>query len=451
MPLLLPLLLAAQAAGGTPGAAGPLPTARHPANLLIVLADDLGVDQLASYGEGANTPVTPNIDTLAKGGVLFRNAYGYAFCSPTRAALLTGRHPFRTGMGTYMIPGAEEAYALQPEEITLPEMLAGADRPFRCAAFGKWHLGNATVGGPLAPNLQGFTHFEGTEGNIVMPYHYSFWPKIEDVVAHDHTIYATTDTVDGALDWIATAPEPWFAYVALHSNHNPLHVPPDGLYTSDVSTAHAHFNPRPYYVAMAEATDAEFGRLVVGLGPARLRTNIIFLTDNGSPKDMVVPPVAPYQHKGTFYEGGIGVALIASGPAVLAPGSEVESLVQVTDLFATVAELAGVDLAEVLPSEHALDSLSLAPFLRDPAAPPVRSTAYSELFSPNGFGDKDTWFKTLRGERYKLVIEGGSPDRLFDLMLDPYEAQDLLSGTPTTEELAEYDALKSALLALLQT
>jgi arylsulfatase A-like enzyme len=449
---LTPFLLALQAAGGAPGVAPSLPATRHPANLLIVVADDLGVDQLAAYGEGQSVPVTPTLDALAQGGVLFRNAYGYAYCSPTRAAIMTGRHPFRTGMGTYMQPGEESAFALQPEEVTLPEMLASAPHAhFRCAAFGKWHLGNATVGGSMAPNLAGFQHFEGIDGNIAAPYDYSFWPKTVDGVQQDQTVYATTDTVDSALAWIGTAPEPWFAYVAFNSNHTPLHIPPDGLYTSDVSTADPHFNPRPFFVAMAEAADAELGRLLDGLGPERQRTNVIFLGDNGSPEQMVVAPIPPYQCKGSFYEGGIGVPLIVSGPAVLAPGTEVGAMVQVTDLFATAAELAGVQLSKAVPADHPLDSLSLVPFLRDPAAPPLRSTVFSQLFSPNGFGEKDEWFETLRGERYKLVEQGGSPDRLFDLLLDPYETNDLLLGTPTTEELAEYDALKGALLSLLQS
>jgi len=228
-------------------------------------------------------------------------------------------------------------------------------------------------------------------------------------------------------------------------------VPPDGLFTSDISAADPHFNPRPLFVAMAEATDAALAKLLVGLGKARLRTNVIFLGDNGSPEPMVVPPIAPYQHKGTYYEGGIGIPLIISGPAVAAPGSEVAALVQATDLYATVAELAEVDLSQVLPAGHAQDGLSLVPFLRDPAAPALRATAFSELFSPNGFGPKDAWFETLRGERYKLVVEGGNPDRLFDLALDPQETTDLLLGSPTAEELAEYDALKNALLALLQS
>jgi len=447
----LPLLvLAAQAAAGS-FAAPSLPTARHPPNVLIVVADDLGVDQLAAYGEGASVPVTPTVDGLAQEGVLFRNAYGCCYCSPTRASLLTGRHPFRTGMGTFMGVGPSTAadHALQPGEVTLPEMLMlGTHGLYRSAAFGKWHLGNATVGGAAAPNLAGFEHFDGTEGNIFAPYTYTFWPKVVDGVTTEHTLYVTTDTADAALAWISTAHEPWFAYVAFHANHTPLNVPPEGLFTSDVSTAHPHFNPRPYYVAMAEAMDHELGRLLDGLGPERARTHVMFLGDNGSPKDMVISPVPSYQCKGSFYEGGIGVPLIVTGPEVAFPGCEVSALVQVTDLFATVAELAGVDLGATLPEGYALDSISLVPYLRDPAAPALRTSAYSEYFSPNGFEPPFEWFKTLRGERYKVVLAGDAPDRLFDLWLDPYEAADILAGAPTEEELAAYDGLKVALASL---
>lgn len=424
-------------------------TVAHPGNILLVVADDVGVDQLAAYGEGQDVPWTPTIDALASEGVLFRHAYATPYCSPTRASILTGRHPFRHGIGTYIVTNDASAFALSPQEVTLPELLLEAPIPFATAAIGKWHLGSDQVGGPVAPNLAGFPHFAGSLGNITAPETYYAWPKVVNGTEGTSTSYATTDAVDAALAWIGQAQEPWLCYVAFHAVHTPLHEPPPGTYVVDLSTAHPHLNPRPYYVAAAEAMDLELGRLLASLGPELDRTNVIFLGDNGSPADMVVAPIPKEQCKGTTTEGGIGVPLIVRGPAVAAPGAEVEALVQSTDLFATVAELAGVDLASALPVGHAHDSISLVPYLADPAMAPLRATAFAELFEPNGFGPYDERERTLRDARYKLVVTDGAADRLYDLAVDPYEANDLLTGALSAEEQVAYDALVVELAAIL--
>ncbi|MEE8507836.1 MAG: sulfatase-like hydrolase/transferase, partial [Myxococcota bacterium] len=132
----------------------------QPSNILILLIDDFGVDMVGAYEEGTEPPPTPNIDRLASRGVLFRNAWSYPNCSPTRAAIHTGRYAFRTGIGTLVRPWG---YALPLRELTIPEMLTlGTKGLFSTAAIGKWHLGNESVGGPHAPNQAGYHHFAGT-------------------------------------------------------------------------------------------------------------------------------------------------------------------------------------------------------------------------------------------------------------------------------------------------
>ena len=123
---------------------------------------------------------------------------------------------------------------------------------------------------------------------------------------------------------------------------------------------------------------------------------------------------------------------------------------QVTDLFATVADWADVDLAGALPPGHALDSISLTPYLADPTAPPLRATAFSEFFSPNGFGPYELQFRTIRDARYKLIVELGKEPRFFDLALDPYEEANLLAGTLTPDQQAAYDALDAQLVATVR-
>jgi arylsulfatase A-like enzyme len=354
-------------------------------NVLIVIADDVGVDMIGVYGEGAAPPPTPVIDALASRGVLFRNAWSNPVCSPTRASLLTGRHAFRTGVG-HIVDAVPDNPALSLDEITLPEMLAlGTDGAYASAAFGKWHLGSAAVGGALAPNLAGFDHFAGALANFHGAETYSSWTRVVDGAAEQTTKYATTDTVDSALAWLADAPEPWFAYVAFNSAHFPYHAPPEALHTIDLSQAGPPAqDPGPYYRAMVQAMDTELGRLLDGLGPAVTeRTTIVFLGDNGSPGDVSTPPFPASHAKGTLFEGGVNVPFIVSGPLVANAGRECAALVGVTDVYATVADAAQVDLGAVLPGV-VLDSLSLAPYLADPLAPSGRTTVFSEYFHPNG-------------------------------------------------------------------
>jgi arylsulfatase A-like enzyme len=361
----------------------PQPTSR--ANVLIVVADDLGVDMVGAYGEGSAPPATPVIDGLAAQGVLFRNVWSNPVCSPTRAALLTGRPAFRTGIG-FIVDAAPDNLALPLSEITLPEMLAlGTGGKYRSAAFGKWHLGNEAVGGALAPNLAGFDHFAGALSNFYAPESYTNWTRVVDGAVSQSTVYATTDTVDSALAWLADAPEPWLCYVAFNAPHYPVHAPPAGLHSVDLTQAGPlSEDPAPYYRAMVQALDTELGRLLAGVAPPKLaRTTVVFLGDNGTPGEVVSRPFPSDHAKGTLHEGGINVPLIVTGPRVQVPGSESLGLVSITDVFATVAELAKVDLDQTLPGLP-LDSRSLLPYLKDPATPSLRKTVFSELFHPNG-------------------------------------------------------------------
>jgi len=421
-----------------------------PANVLVLVADDLGADQLALYGKGADYPSTPVLDGLAAGGVLFRSAWTNPICSPSRASLMTGRYAFRTGVGNGVTP---HEYALQPEEFILPEMLdAGAPDVYSHAVFGKWHLGSEAVGGVLAPNLAGWGHFSGTTENLGQPGGYFSWPKVVDGVVTTSTTYATTDVVDSALAWIAGATEPWLVYVSFHAPHAPFHAPPEELHSVDLSSAGPPgTNPRPYYKAMVEALDTELGRLLEGLGEQLANTHVIFVGDNGTPDEVAVSPSG--KHKGTVFEGGVHVPLIVSGPAVSAPGTETDALVVSTDLFATVAELAGVDLAQVQPAGFVLDSVSWVPYLADPLQPALRPWIFTEAFKPNGpFGAKpETKFaRAIRDERYKLMVDETSHHRLFDLLEDPEESLDLLAGGLTPEEQATYLQLAATLYELLR-
>jgi arylsulfatase A-like enzyme len=410
---------------GTPPAARP--------NLVLILADDFGVDLVGAYDEGSSPPCTPNIDTLAAQGLLFRNAWVNPVCSATRAAVLTGRHGFRTGIGnvlTGMQPG------LPLTETTLPELLAG----YASTAVGKWHLSGSL--GNLHPNQSGFGHFAGSVAGTLADY--SAWQKVVDGQAALSTTYATRDTTDEAIAALRSMPEPWFLYVAYNAPHDPFHAPPPALCNPPTcaTTWCGSLPPNPsnrdLAKAMVEAMDAELGRLLAELAVTSPDAWVVFLGDNGTAPQVSQAPFLPAHAKGTLYEGGINVPLIVRGTGVV-PG-ESAALVSGVDLYATFAELAGV-------RSGAEDSVSLVPCFSDPRAT-VRETVYAELFSPIGGSPPfPTHTRAVREARYKLVRSNALPDALYDLLSDPFESANLLPGLDAREQAA-YDALVAELVAL---
>jgi arylsulfatase A-like enzyme len=432
------------------GAAGCGPRT-EPWNVLIVVADDLGADLVRAYGEGEDPASTPNIDALAARGVLFRRAWANPLCSPTRATIQTGRYSFRTGIGWLVSP--REGRGLPDREVTLAELVQSAPVPYRTGAFGKWHVGTSK----RSPNQAGYARFEGTLYNLGnKDGAYYSWSKVVQGRSERSTRYVTTDTADSARSWIESSAEPWLAYVAFHAPHSPYHGPPQTLHSVDLSRAHPRRNPRPYVKAMVEAMDGEIGRLLEGIEPEVLeRTAIFFLSDNGS--------ALGGRAKSTLYERGVRVPFIVSGPVVTDPGRESLALVSTADLFATVSELAGVDLGR-LRSPGPRDSVSLLLYLRDPAAPSRRQTVFAEKFFPNRW-PPEVWDYAVRNDRYKLIrVEGEKPpipdlrpypflrrpEELYDLEMDPLERDDLLArGELSLEARSAYEELDAELERLL--
>lgn len=407
-------------------------------NLLIVIADDLGVDQVACYGEGTRTAPTPTIDALAASGVLFRNAWAHPLCSPTRAALHTGRRPFRTGIGTALAGANDPVLALA--ETTLPELVGAAGHA--TALIGKWHLGTNGIGGALAPNAAGWSHFAGALAGAVPSYYQ--WVRVVDGTARMHTSYATSTSVDDALAWIGARSGPWLCVVAFHAPHTPYEAPPASLHSEDLTGLDPNTTPRPFYRAMVEAMDRELARLLAGLGAARARTNVIFLGDNGTPGTIAMAPFTRSHGKGTPYEGGVNVPLIVAGPIVAAPGRESAALVEASDVFTTAAALCGVDARAALPAGTALDGVSFVDVLANPSAAGSRRSVFAERFDD---GDEDA---CLRDARHKLIRRrSGSTEsfELYDLVADPFEADELLAGSLDAEQQRAWEELRAVLAA----
>ena len=402
----------------------------------IILADDLGVEATAAYGEGMSPPPTPNIDALAASGVLFRNAWSNPICSPSRAVLLTGRYSFRNTVGTILGGGN---FGLPTSEVTIPEMLTLGGAGYNTACLGKWHLGDSSNGGPFAPNVAGFDHYAGSYSGMYIqsgvPWQQAYfqWNKLVDGDLQRSTTYNTTVTVDDALAWIASVADdgPWLSYVSFCAPHEPFHAPPAALHGIDLPMAGPAADPRPYFEAMVQAMDTEIGRLIAGLGPELENTIILFIGDNGTSQYVIEPPHEPTKAKGSPFEGGINVPIIVSGRVTQSvAGSESAALVGLVDVFATVAEIAGVNLETTLPGDYTLDSVSLVPYLLDPGLPSQRPWIFAETFLPNGT-EPVVYDRAIRDGRYKLIrslnVNGVREERLFDLKKDPYEQVNLLT------------------------
>ena len=406
----------------------PAPVAAQP-NIVVILADDFGVDLMSSYGEGAAPPCTPNLDALAASSLLFRNAWANPSCSPTRAALLTGRYGFRTGIGT---PGG---VSLPFSETLIPELLESVG--YSSACIGKWHLGS----GPMHPNTSGFGKYAGSLSGQLPDY--DLWTKTVDGNSSTSSTYATTDTTDEAGLAMLTLPEPWFLYVNYNAPHTPIHVPAVGLCpaggcaTSYCSGAGPGMTPAERIKAMCEAMDTEIGRLLAVLDAVDPQAYVIFMGDNGTSNQGSELPFVGTKAKGTVYEGGVNVPFIVRGPGVTV--TESQSLVSVTDLHATLAELAGV-------RSQANDSISIVPVLTNPGLTP-RDTVYSETFSPNGSGPWTDHRRAVRDSRYKLIRRLGQADEFYDLLANPFETINLLPGLSANEQAA-YDDLVAELVAL---
>ena len=354
------------------------PAAMANPNVLVIIADDLGVRNVGAYVNGPDgvqgtPPPTPHIDSIGAAGVRYANAWAAPVCSPMRASFLTGRHPSRHGVGFAIgAPGDPE---LQAGEVTLPKALAPAG--VTSAWIGKWHLDTNPVS-PQSPNINGFSFFSGAFQGALPSY--VRWPKTEQGVQSICTTYATTDSVNEARDFIRSATSPWFCVVALNAPHTPFHVPPHALYTTPLNGTPLT-NPNGHYRAMIEAMDTEIGRLFAetrgGLQGLLRDTWVIFVADNGTPPAAADPPLEPQTRiKGTVYEGGIKVPLLVAGPGVSRPGRVRHDLVSVVDLFPTIGDMMGVDVTSSVPADRAFDGVSFVAGLRRPAGPPARTVAY---------------------------------------------------------------------------
>ena len=422
-------------------------TAQPSQNVLVIIADDLGVDYLSVYGEGSDPAPTPNLDQLANEGVLFQNAWANPACSPTRAALLTGRYGFRTGVGA-PVGGLSGRPGIPADEYTLPDALSDGQPAYANACIGKWHLADENNGGESNPNLMGFDFYTGL---LAGQDNYFTWDKTTNGVTAVVSNYATTENVDDAIAWLDQVQGPWFQWLAFTNPHTPYHLPPVALHGFDDlpgTNRDIRQNPIPYFKASIEAMDIEIGRLLDYLRSTGQydNTTIFFVGDNGTNSRVVQAPFDPDRAKITLYEGGVNVPLIVAGPAVVSGGRTSGALVHVIDIFSTSLELMGVDLEAVNPPGNIIDAQSFTPVLNNTSTG-TREWVFTELFGL----DEASNGKAMRNASWKLIRFDDGREEFYNLITDVFENNNLLTGTLSTAALNNYNALSGQLDQLLQS
>ncbi|MCB9767713.1 MAG: sulfatase [Candidatus Omnitrophica bacterium] len=437
------------------GWAQPVEAKDSPMNVVFILADDLGWADLACYGGDYHE--TPNIDRLADSGVRFTQAYSASpVCTPTRASIMTGKHPARLHMTIWseaainppmdrkMIP-AESEPNLPLAEHTLAEAFKEAG--YETAHIGKWHLGDANH----YPETQGFdwniggTHW-GAPATFFFPYRGPFHeeiryvPHLEGGKAGE---YLTNRLTDEALAFIERPREsPFFLYMAYHSVHTPIEAPEADVeaYRKKLKPEYKHQNP--IYAAMVSTLDKNVGRILEKLETLGISENtiVIFASDNGGfvfpyRNTGVVTDNFPLRSgKGSLYEGGIRVPFIAKVPGLTPSGVECDTQVSSVDFYPTLLDLTGIEISA--DAREVQDGVSLVSLLNDPDGS-LEDRALYFHYPHYYFAPKTTPCSAIRKGDWKL-IEHFEDEKveLFNLAEDLSESKDLSKENPEkTSEL----------------
>ena len=398
----------------------------HRPNILFIIADDLGVDAVPRYPFGEEKPHMPTLERLMDEGIQFSNVWTNPVCSPTRAAILTGKYGYRTG-----VLNAEDAGRINPNEQTIHRSLNElSDSPYQTSIIGKWHL--SARNSPNVPQDMGIGYYAGLYTGGVESY--NNWSLNINGESTNQSSYITTALTDLAIEWINGQVSPWFCWLAYNAPHSPFHLPPTDLHfqgdlPNDESSIEV--NPLPYYLAMVESLDHEMNRLLSNLGSTTLEnTLIVFLGDNGSPSQVVQFPFSNGKAKGSLYQGGVHVPMVVSGAGIRRQGATEEALITSVDLYNTFLEIAGEE-----PQDQ-LDSQSFYPLLQN-SNTGQRDYNYAEVLGtrPNRSG------YTIGNNQYKLIVFDNGNQALYQYDVDPDQINNLLETSLDSEASQAYQAL----------
>ena len=400
-----------------------------PPNVLLILVDDLGYGDLAC--QGARDMRTPAIDKLAASGITLSNFYANCpVCSPTRAALLTGRYQDLVGVPGVIRTHLENNWGyLRHEAVLLPSVLARAG--YRTAMVGKWHLGLAR---PNIPNDRGFEHFHGYLGDMMDDYYTHRRHGINYMRLNRETIdpkgHATELFTEWAVDYLAREARlkdkrPFFLYLAYNAPHTPIQ-PPEQWTKRVLKRETGIDRKRAKLVALIEQMDDGIGRVLKALdqnGQAR-DTLIIFSSDNGGQVSVGANNGPLRDGKQSVYEGGLKVPTFACWPGRISPGSRSASMGLSMDLFATICEAAGTKVPD------GIEARSLLPTLLGGKQKPLRDLWFFSR-REGGLRYAGKTIEAVRRGPWKLLHNSPfEPMELYNLDDDPKEQTDLSKRRP---------------------
>ena len=396
-------------------------------NIILILADDLGYGDLSSYG--ATDLQTPAIDGLAASGMRFSRFYANSpVCSPTRAALLSGRYPPMAGVPGVIRTRAEDNWgALSEDVILLPDMLRR--KGYHTAMVGKWHLG---LTAPDRPHDRGFDRFEGFLGDMMDDYYHHRRHGLNYMRHNDEVLTPEGHATDLFSDWAVryiesrTASEaPFFLYLAYNAPHTPIQPPDDWL--ARVRAREPEISEeRAKLVALIEHMDHGIGKVIEAVQANGYADNtlIVFVSDNGGQLNVGANNGPLRDGKQSMYEGGLRVPAVVVWPGQIAPGSTSDYPALTMDLYPTLLDAAGV------PVTHFIEGQNFMPMLRGEAQP--WQDRY--LFFSRREGNMRYNGKTIEAVRqgpWKLLQNSPfAPLELYNLEADPLETTNRIEDEP---------------------
>ncbi|MCH7686328.1 MAG: sulfatase-like hydrolase/transferase [Planctomycetes bacterium] len=410
-------------------------------NMLVILVDDLGYGDLSSYG--AKDLQTPNIDAIVKSGMRFDNFYANCpVCSPTRAALLTGRYQDMVGVPGVIRTHPENNWGyLSSSAVLLPQLLK--DAGYHTAIIGKWHLGLAA---PNRPNDRGFDFFHGFLGDMMDDYYNHRRHGINYMRLNRREIdpagHATDLFTDWACDYLRsqTAQRPFFLYLAYNAPHTPIQPPADWL--EKVKQREPGISEkRAKLVALIEHMDRGIGTVMQTLRQTGLaeKTIVVFSSDNGGQLSAGANNGPLRDGKQSIYEGGLKVPTAVVWPGRITPGSQTETHAMSMDLFPTLLEAAGVNIG------HEIDGVSFLPTLLGKSQPELRTHwFFRRREGGSRYGGK-TIEAVRRGDWKLLQNSPFAPMELYNLKTDPKEQNNLIRSNRR-----KYNELAAALRKEIQ-
>lgn len=407
-------------------------------NFLLILTDDHGYGDVSTYH--ASDAQTPQIDQLAADGLLFtRMRANCTVCSPSRAALLTGRYPDRVGVPGVIRTHPENSWGyFSPSVTTLADALRQAG--YDTAIVGKWHLGLAA---PNTPNARGFRLFRGFLGDMMDSYS-SHLRHGQNYMRHNADViepqgHATDLFSDWAIEYLreraAQPQQPFFLYLAYNAPHFPIE-PPEEWLARVRQRAPQLDERRARNVAFVEHLDDRIGRVLQVLREVGLeqQTVVVLSADNGGSLPHAQNNDPWRDGKQSHYDGGLRVPFMLRWPSRIPAGARTDYAGLNFDVFPTFLELAGGRPAADL------DAVSLVPLLQRVAAGGGSDGAAASSADADGQSTRELYFVRREGgpeyggRSYEALIRGDwkllqndpySPLELYNLRDDPYEQQDL--------------------------